>query len=50
MQQGNVGNVKKKDAEGELGMICAQIPVVQVVRRNIKARIADTPLNLMDFF
>ena len=32
MQQGNVGNVKKKDAEGELGMICAPMPVVHFLR------------------
>ena len=50
MQQGNVGNVKKKGAEGELGMICVQMPVVHVVQRNIKARIADTPLILVNFF
>ena len=42
--------MKKKDAEGELGMICAQMPVVHVVQRNIKARIADTPLILVNFF
>ena len=50
MQQGNVGNVKKKDAEGELGRISAQMSVVHVVQRNVKARIADTPLILVNFF
>ena len=49
MQQGNVGSVKKKDVEGELGRISAQMPVVHVVQRNVKARIADTPLILLNF-
>ena len=49
MQQGNVGSVKKKDVEGELGRIGAQMPVVHVVQRNVKARIADTPLILVNF-
>ena len=35
MQQGNVGSVKKKDVEGELGRISAQMPVVHVVQRNV---------------
>ena len=48
MQQGNVGSVKKKDVEGELGRISAQMPVVHVVQRNVKARIADTPLILLN--
>ena len=42
--------MKKKNAEGELGMICAQMSVLHVVQRNIKARIADTPLILVNFF
>ena len=46
MQQGNVGSVKKKDVEGELGRIGAQMPVVHVVQRNVKARIAGTLLSL----
>ena len=48
MQQGNVGSVKKKDVEGELGRISTQMPVVHVVERNVKARIADTPLILVN--
>ena len=50
MQQGNVGNVKKKGAEGELGRISAQMSVVHVVQRNVKARITDTPLILVNLF
>ena len=49
MQQGNVGNVKKKDVGGELGRISAQMPMVHVVQRNVKARITDTPLILLNF-
>ena len=49
MQQGNVGSVKKKDVEGELGRIGAQMPVVYVVQRNVKARIVDIPLILLNF-
>ena len=49
MQQGNVGNVKKKDVDGELGRFSAQMPVVHVVQRNVKARIADTPLIPLNF-
>ena len=51
MQQGNVGSVKKKDVGGELGRISAQfeIPVVHVVQRNVKARIVDIPLILLNF-
>ena len=47
MQQGNVGIVKKKDREGELGRIRSQMPVVQ---RNVKERTADTSLILVNFF
>ena len=50
MQQGNVGIVKKKDREGELGRIRSQIPVVPVVQRNVKERTADTSLILVNFF
>jgi len=46
-QQGNVGSVKKKDVEGELGRISTQTPVVHVVQRNVKERITDT---VVDFF
>ena len=50
MQQGNVGSVKKKDVEGvELGRISAQMPVLHVVERNVKARIADPSLILLNF-
>ena len=49
MQQRNVGSVRKKDVEGELGRISAQMPVVHVVQRNVKARIADIPLILLNF-
>ena len=49
MQQGNVGSVKKKYVEGELGRISPQMPVVHVVQRNVKARIADTLLILLNF-
>ena len=50
MQQRNVGSVKKKDVEGELGRISAKMPVVHIVQRNVKERIVDTPLIPMDFF
>ena len=50
MQQGIVGIVKKKDMEGELGRISSQIPVVHVVRRNVKEGTVDTPLILVNFF
>ena len=50
MQQGNIGSVKKKDVEGELGWISAQTPLVAVAQRNVKERIADTPLILVKFF
>ena len=49
MQQGNVGIVKK-DVEKELGRMCPQMPVVHVVQSNLKERIADTPLILVNFF
>ena len=49
MQQGNVGSMEKNDVEGELERISAQMPVVHVVQRNVKARIADTPLILLNF-
>ena len=49
MQQGNVGSVKKNDVEGELETISAQMPVVRVVQRNVKVRIADTLLILLNF-
>ena len=39
MQQGNIGSVKKKDVEGQLGWISAQMPLVHVVQRNVKKRI-----------
>ena len=45
----NVGSVKKKDVEGELGRISEQTLVVHVVQRNVKARTADTPLILVNF-
>ena len=50
MQQENVGSVRKKDVEGELRWICAQMPLVYVVSRNVKERIADTPLVLVSFY
>ena len=50
MQQGNVGIVKKKDIEGELGRISSQMPVVHLVQRNVKERTADTPLILVNLF
>ena len=50
MQQGNVGSMKKKDVERELGWISTQMPVVHVVQRDVKARIADTPLIFVNFF
>ena len=46
MKQGNVGNVKKKDVEGEVGWINAQMPLVHVIQRNVKETIADNPLPL----
>ena len=49
MQQGNVGSVKKNDVEGESETISAQMPVVHVVQRNVKVRIADTLLILLNF-
>ena len=50
MQQENVGSVKKKDVEGELGCISAQMLLVYVVSKNVKERIADSPLILVNFF
>jgi len=50
MQQRNVGSVKKKDVEGELERISAKMPMVHVVQRNVKERIAGTPLILVNFF
>ena len=50
MQQGNVGIVKKKDMEGELGRIRSQIPVVHMVQMNVKERSTDTPHILVNFF
>ena len=50
MKQGNVGNVKKKDVEGELGWINPQMPLAHVIQRNVKETIADTPLSLVNFF
>ena len=50
MQQGNVGSVKKKDKEGELGWISVQMLLVYVVERNVKERIADSPLIPVNFF
>ena len=41
--------MKKKDVEGESGRISAQIPVVHVVQRNVKARIAAPSLILLNF-
>ena len=45
-----VGSVKKKDVVGELGKINAHISVFHVVQMNVKERIADTPLILVNFF
>jgi len=50
VQQRNVGSLKKKDVEGELRRISAQMPVVHVVQRNVNKRIADIPLILVNFF
>ena len=47
MQQGNVGSMKKKKMEGELGRISAQMPVVQ---NNVKEKIADTSYPYEFFF
>ena len=44
----NVGSVKKKDVEGELGWSSAQMLLVYVVQRNVKERIADSPLILFE--
>ena len=49
MQQGNV-EIVKKDVEKELGRMSPQMPVVHVVQSNLKERIADTPLILVNFF
>ena len=46
----NVGIVRKKDVEGELERISERMPVVHVAQRNVKERIADTPLIPVNFF
>ena len=50
MQQGNVGIMKKKNMEVELGRIRSQMPVVPVVQRNVKERTEDTSLILVNLF
>ena len=50
MHQENVGSAKKKDVEGELGKISAQMAVVHMVQMNVKERIADIPLTLVNLF
>ena len=44
MLQRNAGSVRLKDVQEESEKMCAKMPVLHVIQKNVKGKIADTLL------